>query len=1061
MSRKGFLGSMNHKQPVDSVLRSIMEGTSSATGVEFFHLLVRHLAEALGVRCALVTKCIGVDNCDVRTLAFWQGDSFLENFTYELQGTPCETVIKGEQFFVPEQVQQRFPDDKDLVELGVQSYVGVPMLDSGGHVLGLLAVMDTKPMRADEHREWILNIFAARAAAEIERSLAEDSQQRLAAIVDSSGDAIIALDLDRKITNWNPGACRLFGYTEEEAIGQSETMLHPDDLGDRPAALFSRVQKGELLNEFPTVRVAKDGRRIDVSLSVSPIFNNSREIVGYSGIARDITERVRAENAIRDSERTLRWILDNMPDSVVMMKTDGTITFVNRIADGFSVDQIIGVNVYDFLPPKEHEELMQVVKRVCETGQIETIKLDSFDPSQEFHVYNCRVGAVSSDGEVTHIIAVATEVTEHERATRASEEAQRRYRLLTENMNDVIWTVDPDGLYTYVSPSVEKMTGFTPEETLGKNFTLGITDTSAETRDNLLEMSRAGDQRQFVFEVEHRRKDGSTFWCEFSAVVIYDDDRQVLSVQGVTRDIDKRKKAEDALRLREEQYRQIVETAQEGIYVLDAKGTITFTNERLARMLGREATSMVGRSLFDFIRPEVADRVHVVLDDPSGKTPQDYETILNRNDGTGVWISVSGNPIFDEQGQRIGSLGMVTDITESKEAEEERLVIEAQMQHTQKLESLGVLAGGIAHDFNNLLAGIMGYAGLAKHGVLENSVVHEQISKIETAAVHAADLTRQMLAYSGKGRFVFNRLDISSMVGEMADLFKASVSKKAELRFEFTENLPSFQGDSAQVQQVIMNLITNAADAIGDAEGEITIRTGVMYADVAYLVSTYLHEDLPQGEYVYVEVTDTGCGMTPATVEKIFDPFFTTKFTGRGLGLAAVLGIVRSHRGALRVDSIPGEGTTFRVLFPSDGQHVESERLTPGEAAKALSTRCEGTVLVVDDDELVLGMAIDVLEDVGFSVLSACDGESGVDVFKKHSKDIRVVVLDLTMPKMNGDEAFRAMRKIRSDVHVVLSSGYAEQEATGRFGDEGPIGFIQKPYLASTLVTKVRECIVS
>jgi len=305
-----------------------------------------------------------------------------------------------------------------------------------------------------------------------------------------------------------------------------------------------------------------------------------------------------------------------------------------------------------------------------------------------------------------------------------------------------------------------------------------------------------------------------------------------------------------------------------------------------------------------------------------------------------------------------------------------------------------------------------------------------------------------MLAYSGKGRFVVRRYDLSEIVREMGQILEVSVSKKATVRYFLAEGLPAVESDATQIRQVIMNLITNASDALGDMGGVITILTGVMECDEAYLSGSYLDDGLPGGKYVYLEVSDTGCGMDAEILSKVFDPFFTTKFVGRGLGLAAVLGIVRGHKGAIKVYSEVGKGTTFKILLPA-AEWKPGERVKTAE--QGVLAQGGGTILLVDDDPLVLDIASEMLAQLGFQVLTASNGREGLKVFRIHSDEITCVILDLTMPVMGGEETFRELRSLRSDVRVILSSGYNQQDVTQRFVGRGLSGFIQKPYTVASL----------
>ena len=397
---------------------------------------------------------------------------------------------------------------------------------------------------------------------------------------------------------------------------------------------------------------------------------------------------------------------------------------------------------------------------------------------------------------------------------------------------------------------------------------------------------------------------------------------------------------------------------------------------------------------------------------------------------------------------------VMRDITERKRAEEERKKLEAKLQQAQKLESLGVLAGGIAHDFNNLLMGVLGNADIALLELPPESPARGELQNITTAALRAAELTKQMLAYSGKGKFVVEALNLSKLVEEIGDLLQVSISKKVVLKYNFAEDLPPIEADAAQIRQVVMNLIINASEAIGEKSGVVAVSTGVIEADRSYLSETYLDENLPEGDYVSLEVADTGCGMDEQTRRKIFDPFFTTKFTGRGLGLAAVLGIVRGHGGALKIDSEPQRGTTFKVLLPASQKPAEE---SVGPSATEQEWRGSGVILVVDDEEAVRITAERMLEMRGFTVLTAEDGRAALEVFRSRADEIVVVLLDLTMPHLDGEETFWELRRIRPDVRVILSSGYNEQDATDRFAGKGLAGFLQKPYGLRPLIEKIRQ----
>lgn len=392
-------------------------------------------------------------------------------------------------------------------------------------------------------------------------------------------------------------------------------------------------------------------------------------------------------------------------------------------------------------------------------------------------------------------------------------------------------------------------------------------------------------------------------------------------------------------------------------------------------------------------------------------------------------------------------------LEQERKSEEQRRSLERQIQHAQRLESLGVLAGGIAHDFNNLLTGIMGNADLALLSMSPSAPARPYVDDVKRTGVRLADLTQQMLAYSGKGRFVVLSINLNEAIEEMSHLLKTVISKRVTLKFNFSSQLPTIRGDAPQIRQVIMNLITNASESIREKDGIVTISTGVITVDQEFLNTVFLNDGLTPGKYVYLEVNDTGCGMDVLTMEKIFDPFFTTKFTGRGLGLAAVLGIVRGHKGAIKVYSQPDRGSTFKVVLPADECAEETERKTV--FLEPASDNQGETVLVIDDEETVRQVVQKMLQSQGYRVICARDGEEGLEIYKKRHLEISMVMLDLTMPKLSGEETLRELQSINPKVQVLLTSGYNEQEISNRFVGRGLAGFIQKPFERVNLLLQV------
>ena len=374
------------------------------------------------------------------------------------------------------------------------------------------------------------------------------------------------------------------------------------------------------------------------------------------------------------------------------------------------------------------------------------------------------------------------------------------------------------------------------------------------------------------------------------------------------------------------------------------------------------------------------------------------------------------------------------------------------VQHAQKLESLGILAGGIAHDFNNLLTSILGYADLALQSVKPDDPVAEMLNAIKQSSQNAAGLTKQMLAYAGKGTFTIQSLQLDALVREMVPLLKTVMSKKTSI--ELNLEPATIEGDATQIRQVIMNLLTNASDALEGEQGVVRVRTGVRYIDAAELRSRSSAAELPSASYAYLEVQDTGFGMTDETRARIFDPFFTTKFTGRGLGLAAVLGIIHGHHGTITVESTVGLGSVFTVFFPFTGATTTRDADSADEGSVP---RGRGTLLVVDDDAEIRAYARQVLERAGFAVRMAEDGHQALEMIAQHRQEIAAVLLDLTMPRMDGLEVMQRLRSLDASLPVLVMSGYSDADVAMRIPETSTCGFIEKPFLPRDLVTRVTQ----
>lgn len=514
----------------------------------------------------------------------------------------------------------------------------------------------------------------------------------------------------------------------------------------------------------------------------------------------------------------------------------------------------------------------------------------------------------------------------------------------------------------------------------------------------------------------------------------------------------------DALESQSAQYRALFELMPGSVVLLDAKGYIRDANPYFCRAMHYSREELVGLHVTQISREQPEKIERNISRMIAGETLQ-HEVTNVQKDGSLRFYELREAAVTLPDGS-ISVLAVSNDITDRKRAEQAKLEMERQLLRAQKMDSLGALAGGIAHDFNNLLAVILSNVELVISDTPPDSSTQNCLTNALLAGRRAAELTKQMLAYSGRGRFVTVETDLSKIIRDLSDLIKVSVGKSVQLELRLASDLPPIQADAAQIQQVLMNLVTNASEAVGEKPGVVTVTTSFRDCDDAYLADSRTATKPPKGRYVILEVSDTGCGMNDTVRQNLFDPFFTTKFLGRGLGMSAVLGIVQGHHGAIMVSSKPKKGTLISVLFPMVKGHSEKpvvQEPIPLTIPKVTSAKLSGTVLVADDETSVRSVMELLLKRMGFTVLSAADGRQAVELFRQHSNDISFVLMDLTMPHLDGRGALMEMRQIRPHVKVVLTSGYDSDDLTRAYEKEGFNAFIQKPCDVETFRKIVRQ----
>jgi two-component system, cell cycle sensor histidine kinase and response regulator CckA len=643
----------------------------------------------------------------------------------------------------------------------------------------------------------------------------------------------------------------------------------------------------------------------------------------------------------------------------------------------------------------------------------------------------------------------------------------KRYRLLFEQTVDyAVFHLSLEGIVETWNIGAQRIFGFEAEEIVGRPASMLFTP-----EDNLqgvpenearfaAETGRAEDSRW------HLRKDGSRFWANGVMVGLHDDSGKVVGLGKIIRDDTERRRSEELLQFQVNLADAITTNAAEALFLIDNEGRITFANPTAEKTFGWEQAELVGEPLLEKLQCRRADGTPYSRDESShmmvlasGNTLWAEGDLFLHKDGQMVPVSSSIAPIRADSGVA-GAVMVVRDLTEQRRRESTERENEEALQQAQKLESIGVLAGGIAHDFNNLLTGIMGNAGLARRAIAagKSDQAAARLRDVLQASERAADLTRQLLAYAGKGRFVIQAVDLGKLVSEVSTLIRASISKKITLVIDVPEDCPTVEADRAQLQQLVMNLVINGGEAIGDEPGTLTVR--IRTEDFTERREQPRTEGFPivPGEYVRIDVTDTGEGMEEETRSRIFEPFFTTKFLGRGLGLSAALGIVRGHRGTIGVRSEPGRGTTFTILLPIP-HGSRGARRSSGQIGVEHDLQGVGTILVADDEEGVRELVTSILQDAGYTVELARDGAEAVEKLQALGHRVRLILLDLTMPMLGGAESATELRRLQPGIPIVAMSGYGDIEVMQKFGEAGLDDFLPKPFTPEQLAAKVRDAL--
>jgi PAS domain S-box-containing protein len=631
----------------------------------------------------------------------------------------------------------------------------------------------------------------------------------------------------------------------------------------------------------------------------------------------------------------------------------------------------------------------------------------------------------------------------------------RKLSSVVQQVPGCVVITDKDGVIEYVNASFERTTGYSREETIGKTPRI-LKSGKHEKKfyEAMWETILSG--RVFHAEFTNRKKNGELFYQDQTILPVRDEKGDIAYFASLGRDVTKNKEIEKAFRESEEKYRELVSNINDGIFITDDKGIITFANKALAAIHGSETPEdLIGRNFLEFTSPEVRNELAKRFQDivAGGKPSEAIVVPIIGSNGNAAVIEVKAVPEV-KAGRVVGTRGVVRDVTERIKAEEALKELQQQILQSQKIEAVGQLAGGVAHDFNNILMAIEGYSELLGMKLDPSNPAVRDVLEIQKAAAQGASLTRQLLAFSRKQVLIPKVLDLNYVLGNMQSMLRRLIREDIDLLFSLAPELGVVKVDPGQIEQVIMNLAVNAGDSMPQA-GKITLETGNVDLDGEYAAQ---HASVAPGPYVMLAVSDTGCGMDEQTRSHIFEPFFTTKEPGKGtgLGLSTVYGIVKQSGGHIEVYSEPGHGTSFKIYFPRIDLPLEPA--SPAVAAFSRgSTRQDGTILLVDDNDSLRSAVAAFLEIVGYQVLQASHGQEALDMLHTYDGSVDLLITDMVMPHMSGPELAKRVQPLRPNVKVLYMSGYTEEAITHEGTIEPGSAFMQKPASMNTLLSRIRE----
>ena len=903
---------------------------------------------------------------------------------------------------------------------------------------------------------------------------AQEYEDRYRTLYDNVPVGIYRSTSSGKLVSANPVTVHMFGYDNEEDLLANRDKDLFEDPGDREIA-FGRLSADGKIADFEARFQRKDGTLFWGSISARLIMDKDGESAFFDGIIQDITDRKQSQEAIRNSERRLADIINFLPDATFVIDTDGKVVAWNRAIEelsGVRAEDMVGKGDYEYAVPfygvrrpvlidlalRWDEKIAKEYSYVDKKGDIlvsETINPPFTKGPSCF--WNSARKLYNIHGEIIGAIEVIRDISERKMAELAIIESEERFRSLVSNIPGAVYRCGQDANWTMhlLSDVIADITGYPASEFIGNRVRPYASVIHPEDLNWVRKTVKKSSKEREPFTMEYRIVDaaGKVRWVHERGMGVLGEDGSVQYLDGAIFDITDRKLTDEALRESEGRYHTLFDAANDGIFIMK-NDRIVDCNPRILEMFGLTREQIIGNkpyALSPEIQPEGITskaKAHEKIKAVQGGEPQFFEWRHIRSDGNLFDTEVNLNLV--QLGTQMHIMAIVRDITDRKRAEEEKARLTIQLIQAQKMEAIGTLAGGIAHDFNNILSAIIGFTEISLRDVPSESKLEDNLLRILNAGIRARDLVKQILTFSRQTDRKVKKIQVKPIAQEALKFIRATIPATIEIRQDIKSD-SYIMADPTQIHQIIMNLCTNASHAMQNEGG----RMAVHLKDVELgPETTGPHPEVAPGTFVNLTVSDSGHGMPLEVQDRIFDPFFTTKEPGKGtgLGLSVVHGVVKDCGGFITVDSTPGEGATLNVFFPL----VEGGRKAEMAARSPLPTGTE-RILFVDDEEYQAEMGKQVFELLGYRVIALTSSQEALKVFKERPDRFDLVITDLTMPNLTGDELAKEIKAIRSDTPIILCTGYSEKILPERVEELGISEVVLKPTIMEEIARIVRN----